>query len=184
MGISRSEAASALTDIESAAGRSRLLKGYHHASPILMVWGVVWAAGYTAMGLLAPERWGVVWLVLDAIGIGSTMLLARRGKAQGGTGHGWKIMAGVFAILIFYGGTFALFQPDSTNAAIAYPGLVTGLVYTGIGIAFAPRYLWIGAALFAASLVGFFFFQPWLAYWMAAAGGGSLFISGLWLRRA
>ncbi len=83
MGISKSEAASALTDIESAAGRSRLLKGYHYASPILMVWGVVWAAGYTAMGLLEPERWGVLWLVLDVIGVGSTMLLSRRGKGRG-----------------------------------------------------------------------------------------------------
>lgn len=184
MGISKSEAASALTDIESTAGRSRLLKGYHYAAPILMVWGVVWAAGYVAMGLLAPEHWGVLWLVLDVIGVGSTMLLARRDKARGKAGHGWKIGAGVLVILIFYAGTFALFRPDSIDAAIAYPGLVTGLVYAGIGIAFAPRYLWIGAALFAASLIGFFFFQPWLAFWMAAAGGGSLFISGLWMRGA
>lgn len=184
MGISKSEAASALTDIETAAGRSRLMKGYHHAAPILMVWGVVWAAGYTAMGLLAPERWGVLWLVLDVIGVGSTMLLARRGKGTAAPGQGWKIAAGVLVILAFFAGTFALFRPESTDAAIAYPGLVTGLVYSGIGIAFAPRYLWIGAALFAASLVGFFFFQPWLTYWMAAAGGGSLFISGLWMRGA
>jgi hypothetical protein len=58
MGISKTEAASALTDIESTAGRSRLLKGYQIAGPILMVWGVVWALGYTAMGVLPPERWG------------------------------------------------------------------------------------------------------------------------------
>lgn len=184
MGISRSEAASALTDIESAAGRSRLLKGYHYAAPILMVWGLVWAAGYTGMGLLAPDRWGLVWLVLDVIGVVSTILLVRRGKGQAKAGKTWKILAAIFVILIFYGGTFALFRPDSTDPAIAYPGLVTGLVYAGVGIAFAPRYLWIGAALFAASLVGFFFFQPWLAFWMAMAGGGSLFVSGLWLRRA
>jgi hypothetical protein len=184
MGISKSEAASALTDIESAARRSGLLKGYHYASPILMIWGVIWAIGYSAMGVLEPQLWGVVWLVLDVVGVVSTMLLAKRGKGTARTSQSWKILAGVFAILIFYGGTFALFRPDSTDAAIAYPGMVTGLVYAGIGIAFAPRYLWIGAALFAASLVGFFYFQPWLAFWMAAAGGGALFVSGLWLRRA
>jgi hypothetical protein len=38
--------------------------------------------------------------------------------------------------------------------------------------------------VFAASLVGYFFFQPWLAFWMAAVGGGGLFVGGLWLRRA
>ena len=184
MGISKTEAASALTDIESAAFRSRLLKGYHTAGPILMVWGLVWAAGYSAMGLLAPERWGLVWLVLDIIGIAATILLARRGKSAAKTGSGWKIMAGVLSVMAFYAATFALFQPTSTDAALAYPGVVTGLIYAGIGIAFAPRYLWIGAAVFAASLVGYFFFQPWLAFWMAAVGGGGLIIAGLWLRRA
>jgi hypothetical protein len=184
MGISKTEAASALTDIESTAGRSRLLKGYQIAGPILMVWGVVWAVGYTAMGLLAPERWGLIWLVLDVVGIVSTLLLARRGKGAGQAKSGWKIMAGVLAVMAFYAATYALFQPTSTDVALAYPGVVTGLIYAGVGIAFAPRYLWIGAAVFAASLVGYFLFQPWLAYWMAAVGGGGLIVAGLWLRRA
>lgn len=184
MGISRSEAASALTDIESTAGRSRLLKGYHVAGPILMVWGVIWALGYSAMGLLEPGRWGLIWLVLDGIGIVATILLSRTGKGAARTGQGWKIMAGVLAVLAFYAATLALFQPASVDATIAYPGVVTGLVYAGVGIVYAPRYLWIGAAVFAASLVGYFVFQPWLAFWMAAVGGGGLFVAGLWLRRA
>lgn len=184
MGISRSEAASALTDIESTAGRSRLLRGYHYAAPILMLWGLIWAVGYTAMGLLATNRWGLVWLVLDVVGVVSTILLSRRGQGAARGGQTWKILAGCGAVAAFCAAVFAMFQPTSREAALAFPGLMTGLVYAGAGIAFAPRYLWIGAALFAASLVGFFVFQPWLAYWMAAAGGGALFVSGLWLRRA
>ncbi|KQY35410.1 hypothetical protein ASD21_11545 [Caulobacter sp. Root1455] len=184
MGISKSEAASALTDIESTAGRSRLLKGYHVAGPILMVWGVIWALGYSGMGLLPSEQWGLIWLVLDVAGVVATILLSRGGKGAAKAGQGWKIVAGVLAILAFYAATLTLFQPISIDATIAYPGVVTGLVYAGIGIAFAPRYLWIGGAVFAASLVGYFFFQPWLTFWMAAVGGGGLFVAGLWLRRA
>ncbi len=184
MGISRNEAASALTDIESTAGRSRLLKGYHKAGPILMAWGVVWILGYSAMGLLPPEQWGVAWLPLDALGIVATILLSRGGKSGAKTGQGWKIAASVVATMAFMTATYAVFQPTTVDPAIVYPGLMTGLVYAGVGIAFAPRYLWIGAAVFIASLVGFFFFHPWLAYWMAAVGGGGLFVSGLWLRRA
>lgn len=184
MGISRNEAASALTDIENTAGRSRLLKGYHASGPILMVWGVIWALGYSGMGLLPPEQWGLIWLVLDVVGVAATLFLSRTGKGEAKTGHGWKIGAGVFAVLLFYAATFALFRPASIDAAIAYPGVVTGLVYALLGVAFWPRYLWIGAAVFAASLVGYFFFQPWLAFWMAAVGGGGLIVAGLWLRRA
>jgi hypothetical protein len=188
MGISKTEAASALADIESTAGRGRLLKGYQIGGPILMVWGVVWAAGYTAMGVLPPERWGLAWLALDAAGIAATVLLGRRarGTPQGAarTAQGWKAMAGAFAILAFIAATFTVFRPTSVDPAIAFPGLVAGLVYAGVGIAFAPRYLWIGASVFAATLVGWFFFQPWLAFWMAAVGGGGLFVGGLWMRRA
>lgn len=184
MGISKTEAASALADIESTAGRGRLLKGYHIGGPILMVWGVVWAAGYTAMGVLPPERWGLVWLVLDTIGIVSTVLLGRRGgNGAARAGYGWRIMTGILAVLAFFAATYTLFRPTSLDVALAYPGVVTGLIYAGIGIAYAPRYLWIGAVVFAASLVGYFVFQPWLAFWMAAVGGGALFVSGLWLRR-
>lgn len=184
MGISKSEAASALTDIESAAGRSRLLKGYHVAGPIMMAWGVIWAVGYSAMGLLPPERWGLIWLVLDGVGVAASILLGRAPKGAARTGQGWRIAAGVLALLMFFIATFTLFRPASTDAVIAYPGVVIGLVYAGIGIAYAPRYLWIGAAVFAASLVGYFFFQPWLTYWMAVVGGGGLIVAGLWLRRA
>jgi hypothetical protein len=188
MGISKTEAASALADIETTTGRGRLLKSYQVGGPILMIWGVVWAAGYTAMGVLPPERWGVAWLVLDAIGIAASVLLGRRprGTAQGGAkaGQGWKAMAGVLTILVFIAATFTVFRPTSLNPAMVFPGLVAGLVYSGVGIAYAPRYLWIGASVFAATLIGWFFFQPWLAFWMAAVGGGGLFVGGLWLRRA
>ena len=184
MGISRTEAASALTDIESTAGRSRLLKGYHVAGPILMVWGVIWALGYAGMGLLPAEQWGLVWLPLDVIGVVASIVLGRGHKGKAAAGQAWKMWAVAVAICAFMTATYAVFQPTSTDTFIVFPGLIAGGVYAGFGIAAAPRYLWIGAAVFAASLIGFFFFQPWLAFWMAAAGGGGLFLSGLWLRRA
>jgi hypothetical protein len=184
MGISRTEAASALTDIERTAGRSRELKGYQIAGPILMVWGVVWAIGYSAMGLLPVERWGLVWLPLDVAGMVATILLSRRPRGNGKTGMGWRIGVGSVAVVAFYAATLTLFQPASMEAGLAYPGVVTGLIYAMVGVAFMPRFLWIGAGVFAASLVGYFLFQPWLAFWMAAVGGGGLILSGLWLRRA
>ena len=184
MGISKTEAASALTDIERTAGRSRELKGYQIAGPILMVWGVVWVLGYAAMGLLPAERWGMVWMPLDTVGVAATILLSRRPRTAGKAGAGWRISVGVLAIMAFFVATYAVFRPTSVEPAIVYPGLVTGLVYTGVGVAYMPRFLWIGVGVFVASLVGYFLFQPWLAFWMAVVGGGGLLLGGLWLRRA
>lgn len=187
MGISRTEAASALTDIEQTTGRSHELRGYRIAGPILMIWGVIWAIGYSAMGLLPIERWGLVWLPLDLAGVVATILLSRRPRTGGKTvkaGASWRMGVGILAVLAFFVGTYTVFQPTTIEPAIVYPGLVCGLIYTVVGVAFMPRFLWIGAGVFVASLVGYFLFQPWLAFWMAAVGGGGLFVAGLWLRRA
>jgi hypothetical protein len=77
-----------------------------------------------------------------------------------------------------------VFRPTSRRRPSCFPAWWRAWSIAGVGIAYAPRYLWIGASMFAASLIGYFFFQPWLTFWMAAAGGGGLFVGGLWLRRA
>jgi hypothetical protein len=46
------------------------------------------------------------------------------------------------------------------------------------------RFVGIGLAIFAASLIGAMFFQPWLCFWLAGVGGGGLVLGGLWLGRA
>lgn len=184
MAISRTEAASALTDIEQTTGRSRELRGYRIAGPILMVWGVIWIAGYLSMGLQA--RWNT-WLPLNIVGIAMTIVLANRGKVAGRirqAGHGWRPVAGAAAVTAFVATTFILFKPTSPAVIMVYPGLICGLVYMLVGVLRMTRFAWVGAAIFAASLVGFYAFQPWLAFWMAAVGGGGLLLGGLWMRRA
>jgi len=187
MGISRTEAASALTDIEQATGRSYELRAYRIAGPIFIVWGVIWVIGYLAMGL-APQSWSVIWIPLDLAGFVLSALLARRGKTANATranfGAGWRPIASGLAVMVFMGMTFTLFKATSPEVYLVYPGLICGLIYSAIGIWRMTRYGWIGAAMFAASLVGFYFFQPWLAFWMAGVGGGGLILGGLWMRRA
>lgn len=185
MGISKTEAASALSDIEQTTGRSHELRGYRIAGPILTVWGVIWIVGYLAMGLLPQKAWGV-WLPLDVVGVVLTILLARRGPAAARTGiaTGWRSMVGGLTVAAFIAATFALFRPTSPDVLLAYPGVVCGAIYVVAGLWRMTRFVWVGAAIAAASLVGFYFFQPWLAFWMAAVGGGGLLLGGLWMRRA
>ncbi|WP_425996480.1 hypothetical protein [Caulobacter sp. DWR1-3-2b1] len=186
MSMTRNEAAAALSDIERTTERGQVLRGYRIAGPILMLWGLIWAAGYVAMGLLAPERWGQLWIVLDVVGVVGSLVLsrsagsARRGEAMA---MNWRMVVGMLAGLVFFFGTFTLFQASTVEPYLAFPGLVTGLVYIGMGLWRMPRYLWIGATLMIATMVGYVFFQPLLTFWMAAFGGGGLFLAGLWLRK-
>ncbi len=192
MAMTRNEAAAALSDIENTTRRGMTLRGYRVAGPILMVWGLIWAAGYVAMGLLPAERWGPIWFVLDFIGAATTMIMARRGYSRNATasqiaassGMVWKLALGMMAVSAFVLGIIAIFPKGEIAAYLALPGLITGMIYMAIGLWSGLRYALIGLTVFAATLLGFFLFRSELAFWMAAVGGGGLFVSGLWLRKA
>jgi hypothetical protein len=183
MGMTRNEAAAALSDIERTTERGQVLAGYRIAGPILMMWGLIWAAGYVAMGFLPVERWGLTWIVLDVIGLAGSLFLGRGAGRGAASAMNWRMVVGMLAILVFFFSTFALFQASRVEPYLAFPGLVTGLIYVGMGLWKMTRYLWIGVILIIATMVGYFFFQPWLTFWMAGFGGGGLFLAGLWLRK-
>lgn len=187
MPISRDEAAVALSEIERAAARHHTHRGYRIAGPILILWGIIWLAGYCAMGVLPGAQWGWLWLALDAIGVAGSVMLGLRGRAQaslrtGGALDAWRPFLWGLAIVALVGATFTLMRPADINAFIAYPGIVTGFAYVVFGLMRMPRLALIGAAMFAATLAGFFLFPAILTWWMAAVGGIGLILGGVWLR--
>ena len=188
MDISRDDAAAALSDIASAQGRSRLLASYNIAGAILIVWGVVWLIAYTEIGLLPSSLWGNVWVPGDVIGILVTIVLSQRAGRRKGSqaqtkGLEWRIVGYMALGVIVCAGLFAMVRPQDVNVYMAFPGLLAGTVYAVIGLSRMTRYLWLGAAVIAASLVGFFEFASILPFWMAATGGGGLIVAGLLFRR-
>lgn len=188
MNISKDDAARALSEIAHTQGRSNALTGYRIAGPILILWGVIWMVCYAAMGVLHPPQWTYVWLPADVIGIIATLIMSRSGKAAAGAPTeakwGWRVVAYIALGTIACSGIFLMFRPSDAHVYMAFPGLVTGLIYAAIGIWRMPRYIWVGAVVIAASLIGFFYFPSILAFWMAVTGGGGLIVSGLLFRRA
>jgi len=184
MVISKSEAALALSDIEQTAVRAGVQRGYRIMGPILVLWGVIWAVGYGAMGLLPVANWGGVWAVLDLIGIVGTFALARSSRSKGKGAEGWRVALLALAIGAFVGCTYTVLRPDSGAAYMVFPGLLTGFIYIAIGTWRMTRLASIGVLIATATMVGWFFFLPWIAFWMAVVGGGGLIAGGLWLRSA
>jgi Na+/phosphate symporter len=137
------------------------------------------------MGLAPPELWLPVWLGLDVVGVAGALLLARAGKSEAAgapPGMTWRLLGGSLALMIFALSVFWVMKPADPAAAMAFPGLLIGVIYAVVGFWAAPRYALIGGLMFALTLIGYFLFQPWLPFWMAAASG-ALFLSGVWLWR-
>jgi hypothetical protein len=182
MVISKEDAASALREIDSAADRSNDLRGYHIAGPILMVWGLVYLLGYGGMGALGPHRWGALWLPLDLLGVIATIAMLRRVKTT--NAHRWRPLLLGLAITIFIEATYWVFRPLPRDGMMVFPGLVCGLAYMIAGTFRLTRFVWIGAAIFVATMIGFCFFRPWLSFWMAGVGGLGLLLGGFWMWKA
>ena len=61
--------------------------------------------------------------------------------------------------------------------------MVVATIYAVFGIWKGLRFLFAGIAVAALTLIGFFFLPQYFLLWMAAVGGGSLMLVGVWLRK-
>lgn len=189
MSISPADAQSALRDVDATQARVHTAIAYHHAAPHLILWGVIWVIGYVASGFASGPQTGWIWLVLVIVGALGSFGLGMRSSRSAGAGAGARhtaVTAPIAAamIFVFFLATYSVFGPSEPAAYLLFPALVTGLIYTVLGMVKMHRMMWIGAAIMLLSYAGYLFFAPYLAFWIAAVGGGGLIVSGLWLRSA
>jgi len=185
--LSSEQAAAALDAIDRTERRTQRATGYAIASPYLILWGLIWIAGYGACAVLPPERWGLPWLPLIAVGTLATTALgmrARPGRRGGGAGGFGQSIVMALAVCVFIGAVYYLFRPASPLPYLIFPSFVAGLAYVLAGaLAGMQRFVAIGFGIFAVTLGGYVAAPEWSAVW-AAAGGAGLVLGGLWLRRA
>ena len=184
--ITQQEAHSVLRDVAATETRTIRAGLYGAASPHLVLWGAVWACGYAACQFTGPELWAPIWGVLTIVGVALAFLLSwRRSRSHAGSGEdAGTIAVMTLAIGLFIIATFVLFAPVDTEAALAFPSLVMGLIYVVMGYSAMPRLAVVGVAIAVLVMAGFLLAPQWTALFAAAAGGGGLVLGGLWLRDA
>jgi len=179
--ITSQEASSALREAATTERRSAEALSYGRSAPYLILWGLIWIAGYGGMTVLKGPNVGWLWLILSAVGMGISIWIGNsyvesRGRA------GWR--AGlVFVIIAAF--TFALFSvmpPTSELQVGAYSPLLLSAIYAIVGLWRGTRYILLGVFLAVVTLGAFFYLKDFFFIWMAVVGGGSLLLTGLWMR--
>ena len=74
-------------------------------------------------------------------------------------------------------------QPGNPLAQGAFVPLLVAMFYCLMGLWRGVRLLITGIVVAALTLIGFFYLPEYFMLWMAAVGGGSLILLGLWLRK-
>lgn len=179
-GLSVSEAAAALKTVERAGRRSEALGFSASAGPQLVVWGLVWLVcnSFVQFG----PRWApVVWLPGVLVGTGLSMWLGRR--SGGGV---WDLRRGAtFLVLVGFMNALVaglrITEPDRCNYLIS---LIVAAGYIMAGVWRSARLAVVGLVLAVLVLVGWWAVHPWFAVWMGVVGGGTLILTGFWMKRA
>jgi hypothetical protein len=181
MSITHEDAANALRLADQAGQRSRMLRGYQSAAPHLILWGCVYAATY-AFTYFRPGHGGLAWLAVVPLAVIGDVVIAWYDRGDRCT---WTVvLVPPVAFLALIIATIAIMQPHDPRQMGAFVPLAVAWVYILIGSLFGLRMVFAGIALGGATLFGYFFLYTWFMLWMAAVGGGTLVLSGLWLRRA
>ena len=130
MMLTTQQASETLDEVAAAQRKAWVLQGYAKASPHFILWGLIWVAGYAGTDLF-PAVVGPLWLVLDAIGIGGSFLLARAAAApevRAQRSANFLVLA--LAVTTFVGATYYVMRPHSNAQYGAFPALVLAFIYT------------------------------------------------------
>lgn len=193
--IDARQAAENLAQIARTGQRSAQAHQYANASPGFILWGVIWMIGYAGSDLLPRLTGGyhginILWTLLTVIGVAASFAIGRRqhrtqhpGMGREGRAIGLRWAATFFALWAFMAAAFLVMRPVNPMVSGAFVPLLIACVYAVFGIWMGLRFLYAGIAVAALTLFGFFYLPHYFLLWMAAVGGGSLVLVGLWLRK-
>jgi hypothetical protein len=181
MRISKEQAESALQDLEQVGNRSVTLYKYTKVSPHLILWGCVWMAAYGLSDALRSKA-GLIWLIANCVGAALSIYIDRANNRAGSNAKG-RVGAAIFTVLAFMMATFAILPPDSGKQVSAFIPLIIATTYILLGIWHGRRLVILGVLLGALTLLGFFLLHSHFDLWMASVGGGTLILTGVWLKR-
>lgn len=187
--VTSKSAQRSLDDIEDTIAQARYFAAAA-ASPILYLWGGVWVAAY-GLCQFFPDLSGQIWAILCTLGGVGTGILSRnapvRSESDARFGISWIILfafaAVWFAVLIPWEQLKHFDYSERQRSMGAYGATLAMFAYVMMGLWWDRFFMWLGLAVTALTLVGYFAVPAYFNLWMAVFGGGLLLASGLLIKR-
>jgi hypothetical protein len=180
--ISPEDAAALLSEIDAARSAMRRVVREHRGHYHLWIWGLAWVA----MPLTAhlggdPAARFFPWICLG--GVALSILV---GFTQGRQIRR-RVDSRLIAMLVTVWAFAALFPwvlhaPGNVRVLYTFVCLVAMQSYVIAGLWTDTYLLWVGIVVAALVLIGYFLFPAFFWLWMAAFGGGTLILTGFYVR--
>lgn len=196
--MSTEEAQQALAETETVAKATRLAAALAGADLVVMMWGLIWLAGFLWSHWVTVREWPNwshgAWFLIIAAGVISTIMIEKRREAPVKNTTGKRIGFFWFFLYLYCYLGLAILGPSldavrlnstvcGAKTMAALNTVVPMFAYVVMGLWLEQSYfVYIGLGLTALTGVAFFAFNPIFFPLMAFAGGGILFGSGVWMR--
>jgi hypothetical protein len=190
------EARAALAEAERAFQQTRVAIVQGPSAPLLILWGSIWMIADLTTQFYAPAMLAI-WLPLDLIGGGGTWWIVAHRRVKVGRHGNWRYGA-FWGVLFFYAALWtnllvpvswpqnahdwATFEPVFRRIT-AYYHTIPMFAYVLGGLFIGRFFVILGALVTALIVIGFCFIHDYFYLWMAITGGGSLIISGVFIRQ-
>ena len=179
--ITTREARDALQEAATTERRSAQAYGYSSRAPFCILWGLIWIAGYGGTAALPAQESNWLWLALAIAGTAISVWIGNN-RADGHSRDGWRAGLVIVIVMAFTAALMSIMHPTDPIQVGAYWPLLLSAIYASMGLWMGVRYILLGAFLAAATLGAYVFFKEFFFIWMALVGGGSILLTGLWMR--
>jgi hypothetical protein len=187
MNVSNEDAQASLAAVTETMLRTRKAVAAGYSSPLLILWGLLWVAAYTASHFYLKYA-DVIFEAMAGVGLLGSFFVLRRVKQTMPVKEpteeklNWRI-GGLWWLLFIYVFIWLnLFRPFNGMQVNAFICTAVMFAYVIIGLWFAAYFMvWLGLAVTATTLVGFYLLTPYYCLWMAVTAGGLLLGTGLYL---
>ena len=182
--IDRSQASSALAQIEEIGARVRQSLFYRRTSAMLILWGALTFAGHLVT-FIAPLQSRYVWIAIMVLGVAGSVVIGRvTAKSEGVNNFNARIFA-AFVIFVAFGFLWSVGVGQFGGRQLgAFWTSYFMLPYILLGLWLGWAFVAIGAAVMALTFIGYFYSGDWFGLWMAFVNGIGLILGGLWMRRS
>lgn len=185
MDVTRDEAKELLEAIQEVRAQTRRRIAHGGGPYYMMIWGAVCFFGYLGSQFLSEKTAGMVWTALAIPGMVISALVGarlskrvRRPRYDARVGLFWLALLAYSALIIRLTGTAS--DPILKSFIVA---LFAMLGYVVMGLWLWAPLAWIGLAVTVVGTLGYLFIPGYFCLLMALMGGGTIFLSGLYILR-
>ena len=177
-----------LAAIENIMKQTRKAIASSHANSLLILWGVIWVVNNTVLQFYPDYAHYISWGFV-AVGMFGTFLIhhishtepwVRTFLSQKTSRRLWWFWILLFVYAFIWLKILAPFNGLQINAVFSTAAMFGYIV---MGLWFGSYFMvWLGLAVTATTLTGFYFIPHYYCLWMAVTGGGTILLTGLYIR--